>query len=71
MSFSGRSLHRVQAAAPALPTVYLMQFVSPRLRDGRLPAGSRIAGPGMRIVRSHPGTSSGCTGRATGCTCGP
>ncbi|MEV7312749.1 glycerophosphodiester phosphodiesterase [Streptomyces microflavus] len=55
MSFSGRSLHRVRAAAPALPTVYLMQFVSPRLRDGRLPAGSRIAGPGMRIVRSHPG----------------
>ncbi|WP_179887693.1 glycerophosphodiester phosphodiesterase [Streptomyces sp. b94] len=55
MSFSARSLHRVQAAAPALPTVYLVQFVSPRMRDGRLPAGSRIAGPGMRIVRSHPG----------------
>lgn len=55
MSFSARSLHRVQAVAPALPTVYLMQFVSPRMRDGRLPAGSRIAGPGMRIVRSHPG----------------
>ncbi|MGW4253072.1 glycerophosphoryl diester phosphodiesterase [Streptomyces sp. LaPpAH-199] len=55
MSFSARSLLRVQAAAPALPTVYLMQFVSPRMRDGRLPAGSRIAGPGMRIVRSHPG----------------
>ncbi|MFK0147800.1 glycerophosphodiester phosphodiesterase [Streptomyces griseus] len=55
MSFSSRSLHRVQAAAPTLPTVYLMQFVSPRMRDGRLPAGARIAGPGMRIVRSHPG----------------
>ncbi|MCX5141551.1 MULTISPECIES: glycerophosphodiester phosphodiesterase [unclassified Streptomyces] len=55
MSFSARSLHRIQAAAPGLPTVYLMQFVSPRLRDGRLPAGARIAGPGMRIVRSHPG----------------
>ncbi|MEV1047667.1 glycerophosphodiester phosphodiesterase [Streptomyces sp. NPDC049916] len=55
MSFSARSLYRVQAAAPTLPTVYLMQFVSPRLRDGRLPAGARIAGPGMRIVRSHPG----------------
>ncbi|MGN5631930.1 glycerophosphodiester phosphodiesterase [Streptomyces sp. AC154] len=55
MSFSARSLHRVQDAAPDLPTVYLMQFVSPRLRDGRLPAGARIAGPGMRIVRSHPG----------------
>ncbi|WP_329590771.1 glycerophosphodiester phosphodiesterase [Streptomyces sp. NBC_01005] len=55
MSFSARSLHRIQVAAPMLPTVYLMQFVSPRLRDGRLPAGARIAGPGMRIVRNHPG----------------
>lgn len=55
MSFSARSLHRIQDAAPGLPTVYLMQFVSPRLRDGRLPAGARVAGPGMRIVRSHPG----------------
>ncbi|MER6467120.1 glycerophosphodiester phosphodiesterase [Streptomyces collinus] len=54
MSFSARSLHRVRAGAPTLPTVYLMQFVSPRLRDGRLPAGVRIAGPSMRIVRSHP-----------------
>ncbi|QNP71686.1 glycerophosphodiester phosphodiesterase [Streptomyces roseirectus] len=54
MSFSARSLHRVRAAAPTLPTVYLMQFVSPRLRDGRLPVGVGIAGPSMRIVRSHP-----------------
>ncbi|WP_433546748.1 glycerophosphodiester phosphodiesterase [Streptomyces sp. CA-294286] len=55
MSFSARSLHRVSLAAPAIPTVYLMQFVTPRLRDGRLPAGAGIAGPGMRIVRNHPG----------------
>ncbi|PPS84184.1 glycerophosphodiester phosphodiesterase [Streptomyces sp. MH60] len=54
MSFSARSLHRVRTASPTLPTVYLMQFVSPRLRDGRLPAGVRIAGPSMRIVRNHP-----------------
>ncbi|MFF8862010.1 MULTISPECIES: glycerophosphodiester phosphodiesterase [unclassified Streptomyces] len=54
MSFSARSLHRVRAAAPTLPTVCLMQFVSPRLRDGRLPAGVRIAGPSIRIVRNHP-----------------
>lgn len=54
MSFSARSLHRVRAAAPTLPTVCLMQFVSPRLRDGRLPAGIGIAGPSVRIVRSHP-----------------
>ncbi|WP_336321080.1 glycerophosphodiester phosphodiesterase [Streptomyces lavendofoliae] len=55
MSFSARSLHRVVAAAPAVPTVYLMQFVTPRVRDGRLPAGSRIAGPSLRIVRGNPG----------------
>jgi glycerophosphoryl diester phosphodiesterase len=55
MSFSARSLHRVAAAAPAVPTVYLMQFVTPRIRDGRLPAGSRIAGPSLRIVRGNPG----------------
>lgn len=54
MSFSARSLHRVRAASPTLPTVYLMQFVSPRLRDGRLPTGVRIAGPSIRIVRNHP-----------------
>ncbi len=54
MSFSARSLHRVRAAAPTLPTVYLMQFVSPRLRDGRLPLGVPIAGPSLRIVRNHP-----------------
>lgn len=55
MSFSARSLQRVRAAAPTLPTVYLTQFVSPRLRDARLPAGVRIAGPSIRIVRNHPG----------------
>ncbi|SEG45689.1 glycerophosphoryl diester phosphodiesterase [Actinacidiphila yanglinensis] len=55
MSFSARSLRRVRLAAPGLPTVYLMQYVSPRYRDGRLPAGVGIAGPSMRIVRANPG----------------
>lgn len=54
MSFSARSLHRVRAASPTLPTVHLTQFVTPRLRDGRLPPGVRIAGPSVRIVRNHP-----------------
>ncbi|MFF1274954.1 glycerophosphodiester phosphodiesterase [Streptomyces marokkonensis] len=54
MSFSARSLHRVRAASPTLPTVHLTQFVTPRLRDGRLPVGVGIAGPSIRIVRSHP-----------------
>ncbi|MFI6344935.1 glycerophosphodiester phosphodiesterase [Streptomyces sp. NPDC050560] len=55
MSFSARSLQRVRAAAPELPTVYLMQFVSPRHREGRLPGGVGIAGPSLRIVRGRPG----------------
>lgn len=54
MSFSARSLHRVHAASPMIPTVQLMQFVSPLHRDGRLPQGVRIAGPSIRILRSHP-----------------
>ncbi|MEU3352191.1 glycerophosphodiester phosphodiesterase [Streptomyces sp. NPDC037389] len=54
MSFSARSLHRVRAVAPALPTVYLMQFINPRYRDGRLPQGVRIAGPSIRILRNNP-----------------
>ncbi|MFV2120685.1 glycerophosphodiester phosphodiesterase [Streptomyces sp. Act-28] len=53
MSFSPRSLHRVGVAVPTVPTVYLTQFVAPRLREGRLPAGARIAGPSIRIVRNH------------------
>ncbi|MFD7546370.1 glycerophosphodiester phosphodiesterase [Streptomyces sp. NPDC059816] len=55
MSFSARSLHRVRAAAPELPTVHLTQFLTPRLREGRLPRDVRIAGPSIRLVRNHPG----------------
>ncbi|MCB5911536.1 glycerophosphodiester phosphodiesterase [Streptomyces pinistramenti] len=54
MSFSARSLHRVRTAAPQIPAVYLMQFLTPRHRDGRLPPGVGIAGPGIRILRAHP-----------------
>ncbi|WP_051951159.1 glycerophosphodiester phosphodiesterase [Actinacidiphila yeochonensis] len=55
MSFSVRSLRRVRAAAPGLPTVHLTQYVLPRYRDGRLPLGATIAGPGVRVLRAHPG----------------
>ncbi|MEU2116548.1 glycerophosphodiester phosphodiesterase [Streptomyces sp. NPDC016459] len=54
MSFSARSLQRIAVAAPTLPTVSLAQFVTPRMRDGRLPTGALIAGPSIRIVRHHP-----------------
>ncbi|SFD19705.1 glycerophosphodiester phosphodiesterase [Streptomyces aidingensis] len=55
MSFSARSLQRVKTWAPEVPTVYLMQFMLPGNRSGRLPAGARIAGPSIRILRRDPG----------------
>lgn len=54
MSFSARSLRRIRDAAPYIPTVYLMQLLLPRHRDGRLPDGAHIAGPSIRILRAHP-----------------
>lgn len=55
MSFSARSLRRVHTEAPGVPTVFLMSYVTPRHRDGRLPEGVGIAGPGIRILRANPG----------------
>ncbi len=54
MSFSWLSLRRVRQWAPDVPTVYLMDRVPMRLRDGSLPLGSRIAGPRVDVVRNHP-----------------
>ncbi|MDT0318097.1 glycerophosphodiester phosphodiesterase [Streptomyces millisiae] len=55
MSFSARSLRRVRQRAPELPTVYLMQFLLPRHRAGRLPLGTGVAGPSIRLLRRDPG----------------
>ena len=54
MSFSQLSLRRVRALAPTIPTVYLLEYVLPWLRGGRLPYGARIAGPGIDLVRKDP-----------------
>ncbi len=54
MSFSWMSLRRCLELAPALRTVYLMDRVPLRFRDGTLPLGAQIAGPSMEIVRAHP-----------------
>jgi len=54
MSFSWMSLRRVREWAPSVPTVFLMDRVPLRYRDGSLPLGSRIAGPSIDIVRAHP-----------------
>jgi glycerophosphoryl diester phosphodiesterase len=54
MSFSSAAVRRVRALAPKLPTVLLLELLPPWLRDGRLPAGVGIAGPGIRLLRSRP-----------------
>jgi glycerophosphoryl diester phosphodiesterase len=54
MSFSQLSMRRIRAFAPGLPTVFLMDRVPLRFRDGSLPFGARIAGPSIEIVRAHP-----------------
>lgn len=54
MSFSWVGLRRVRALAPRVPTVFLMDRVPLRLRDGGLPLGVTVAGPSVQVVRSHP-----------------
>jgi glycerophosphoryl diester phosphodiesterase len=56
MSFSALALRRVRRLAPALPTVLLLlELLPPGLRLGRLPFGTRIAGPSIGLVRARPG----------------
>jgi glycerophosphoryl diester phosphodiesterase len=55
MSFAATSLRRVHAMAPLLPTVFLMERVPVRYRDGRLPAQVRNAGVALRVLQRHPG----------------
>ncbi|MBS2538765.1 glycerophosphodiester phosphodiesterase [Catenulispora sp. NF23] len=54
MSFSAMSVRRIRRLAPSLETVLLLDRVPLRLRDGSLPRGVRIAGPGIHILRTHP-----------------
>lgn len=54
MSFSPLSVRRIRYMAPSLETVLLLNRVPLRMRDGSLPRGVRIAGPGIHILRSHP-----------------
>ena len=54
MSFSWMSLRRCLELAPTLQTVYLMDRVPLRFRDGSLPLGANAAGPSIEIIRAHP-----------------
>lgn len=55
MSFAAIALRRVKLLAPDIPTVLLMDRWLPRRRDGVLPAGVPIAGPGLHLLRADPG----------------
>lgn len=55
MSFSAQAVRRMRALAPVIPSVYLMDRIPVRMRDGFLPFGATIAGPGVDILREYPG----------------
>lgn len=55
MSFSRIAVQRVHELAPGNRTVFLMDEVPRRYRDGSLPLGVSVAGPSIDIIRDHPG----------------
>jgi glycerophosphoryl diester phosphodiesterase len=55
MSFAPTALRRVKLLAPDVPTVLLMEWRLPGLREGMLPAGVPIAGPGLHLLQADPG----------------
>jgi glycerophosphoryl diester phosphodiesterase len=54
MSFAPTALRRVKLLAPDVPTVLLLEWRLPGLRDGLLPAGVPIAGPGLHLLQADP-----------------
>lgn len=54
LSYAPTSLRRIHALAPAVPTVFNMDRVPVRFRDGVLPPQVGAAGLALRIVRAHP-----------------
>ena len=54
MSFSSSAVRRANRLAPGVRTVFLMEPFVYRARGGGLPAGVRIAGPSIEILRTRP-----------------
>ena len=54
MSFAPTALRRVKLLAPDVPTVLLLERLFPGRREGILPAGVPIAGPGLKLLRVEP-----------------
>ena len=54
MSFAPIALRRIRLLAPDVPTVLLLERLLPGRREGSLPAGVGIAGPGLAVLRADP-----------------
>ena len=54
MSFAPTAIRRVRLLAPDIPTVLLLDRLHPLRREGMLPAGVTIAGPGLHVLRADP-----------------
>ena len=54
MSFSSSAVRRANRLAAGVRTVFLMEPFVYRARGGALPAGVRIAGPSIEILRTRP-----------------
>ncbi len=54
MSFAPTAIRRVRLLAPDIPTVLLLDRLLPVRREGLLPAGATIAGPGLHLLRTDP-----------------
>jgi glycerophosphoryl diester phosphodiesterase len=55
MSFAPTAVRRVRMLAPDVPTVLLLDRLLPHRREGMLPAGVLIAGPGLHVLKADPG----------------
>jgi len=55
MSFAPTALRRIRQLAPSVPLTLLMEERwIPLRRDGSLPTGVRVSGPGIRLLRAEP-----------------
>ncbi len=54
MSFAATALRRIKLLAPEVPTVLLMEWRLPGMREGMLPSFVPIAGTALRLLRVDP-----------------
>lgn len=55
MSFSPLAVRRGRDLMPGIPNVLLLDRLPPGMRVTKLPFGTRIAGPGLELIRKRPG----------------